>query len=93
MRPEQIIIKQIVTEKAVAERAQSRYVFSVNLKATKVDVAQAVESLFKVDVISVNTSWVRGKRRVAGTSIGRTAARKKAYVRLKTGQKIEELET
>lgn len=92
MQPEQIIIEPVITEKAVGARAQSRYVFKVHPESTKIGVAQAVERLFKVDVLSVNTTMVRPKRRVMGRSIGRTAGWKKAYVTLKEGQKIEELE-
>ena len=92
MHPEQIIIEQVVTEKAVGERALSRYVFKVHLDATKISIGQAVEKLFKVKVVSVNTSKVRPKRRIVGRSMGRTSHWKKAYVTLEQGQKIEELE-
>jgi large subunit ribosomal protein L23 len=92
MHPEQVIIEQLLTEKAVGARVLSRYAFRVHSKATKTEIAQAVKRLFKVNVTAVNTSNVRSKRRVLGRSIGRTASWKKAYVTLKQGQKIEELE-
>ena len=92
MLPEQTIIELVLTEKAVGERALSRYVFKVHPKATKTSVAQAVEKLFKVRVTAVNTSMVRPRRRIMGRSIGRTSHWKKAYVTLAQGQKIEELE-
>lgn len=92
MHPEEIIVEPLITEKALGERVLSRYVFKVNPLATKIDVAQAVEKLFKVKVKSVNTNIVRPKRRVLGRSIGKTAEWKKAYVTLKQGEKIEELE-
>jgi large subunit ribosomal protein L23 len=92
MHPEQIIIEQLLTEKAVGAKALSCYVFKVHLQATKIAIAQAVEKLFKVKVIAVNTGNVRSKRRILGRSIGRTPSWKKAYVTLKAGQKIEELE-
>lgn len=92
MRPEQIIVEPVITEKAVGERVLSRYVFKVNPLANKTSVARAVEQLFKVKVKSVNTSKVRPKRRVMGRSVGRTGYWKKAYVTLEQGQKIEELE-
>lgn len=92
MLPEQIIIEPVITEKAVAERASSRYVFKVHLDATKNGIAQAIEKMFKVRVKAVNTSRVRAKRRIMGRSFGRTAQWKKAYVSLEEGQKIEELE-
>ncbi|MBN2057527.1 MAG: 50S ribosomal protein L23 [Candidatus Saganbacteria bacterium] len=92
MLPEQIIIEPVITEKAVTDRALSRYVFKVHLDATKIGVAQAIEKLFKVKVRSVNTINVRPKRRIMGRSVGRTSRWKKAYVTLEQGQKIEELE-
>lgn len=92
MEFEQIIIAPLLTEKSVAERARSRYVFRVNLKATKIAIKQAVEKCFKVKVADVNTCYVRSKRRVMGKSIGRTSSWKKAYVTLAGGQKIQELE-
>ncbi|MFH1347903.1 MAG: 50S ribosomal protein L23 [Candidatus Margulisiibacteriota bacterium] len=93
MFPEQIIIEPVVTEKTVGERAVSRYVFKVHPDATKISIAQAIEIMFKVKVLAVNTCRVRAKRRVLGRSIGRTSHWKKAYVTLKQGEKIEELET
>jgi large subunit ribosomal protein L23 len=92
MRSEQIIIEPVITEKAVGERVLSRYVFKVNPLANKISIARAVEELFKVSVLAVNTSRVRSKQRIMGRSIGRTTHWKKAYVTLKQGQKIEELE-
>lgn len=92
MHPEQIIIEQVVTEKAVEVKVNSCYVFKVHKKATKISIAQSIEKLFKVEVVSVNTSNVRPKRRVVGRSTGTTSSWKKAYVTLKKGQKIEELE-
>ena len=92
MRPEEIIIAPVVTEKAVGERPLSRYVFKVSPLANKISIAGAVEKLFKVKVRAVNTNKMRSKRRVMGRSMGRTAQWKKAYVTLEPGQKIEELE-
>lgn len=92
MHPEEIIVEPLITEKAIGERVLSRYVFKVNPLATKIDVAQAVERLFKVKVKAVNTNIVRPKRRILGRSIGKTAQWKKAYVTLQQGERIEELE-
>lgn len=92
MEAEQVIIDPVVTEKSVGERAASRYVFKVNLKATKVAVRQAVEKIFKVKVKAVNTCFIRPRTRITGRNIGRTSSWKKAYVTLEPGQKITELE-
>ncbi len=92
MHPEQVIIEQLVTEKAVGARVLSRYVFKVHVQATKVDVASAVRKLFKVKVKDVNTCQVKSKRRMRGRFAGRTPGWKKAYVSLVPGEKIEEIE-
>lgn len=92
MRPEQIIVEPLITEKAIGGRTASRYAFKVNLAAGKLAIADAIEQLFKVKVVKVNTLKVRPKVRIMGRSIGRTTHWKKAYVTLAAGQKIEELE-
>ena len=58
MRPEDIIIKPIITEESNAGIQEGKYTFKVNKKATKVDVANAVEKLFGVKVLRVNTITV-----------------------------------
>jgi large subunit ribosomal protein L23 len=93
MNFEQIVIEPLITEKSVSERALGRYVFKVNLAASKLMVRQAVEKVFKVKVKAVNTAYVRPRQRTVGRSIGRTSRWKKAYVTLRGGQKIQELET
>jgi len=93
MHPEQIILAPVITEKAVGGRAFSCYCFKVHAQANKIEVALAVEKIFKVKVKAVNTLKVRSKKRITGRSIGRTPQWKKAYVTLASGQKIEELES
>ena len=90
--PEHIIIKPVITEKASTVRTGSVYVFAVDKAATKIDIRKAVEKLFKVTVIAVNTSKVKGKVRRLGKHEGKTASWKKAYVKIKSGQKIEMVE-
>lgn len=90
--PHQIIAEPIVTEKSSDVRLQSVYVFKVLKAATKDQVKLAVKKCFGVDVESVNTAKVKGKIRKLGRSIGKTSGWKKAYVKLKEGQKIKELE-
>jgi large subunit ribosomal protein L23 len=92
MEAEQIILAPLTTEKSVAERPASRYVFKVHLQATKIAIKMAIEKIFKVRVIDVNTCKVRAKVRSSGRSPGRTSSWKKAYVTLSAGQKIAELE-
>jgi large subunit ribosomal protein L23 len=92
MQPDQIVIAPIVTEKAISSRMFSRYVFKVHPRATKIDIASAVEKLFRVKVKNVNTCKVRSKFKMRGRTIGRIPGWKKAYVTLSAGSKIEELE-
>lgn len=92
MHPEEVIIAPLVTEKSIGGRALARYAFKVNPLATKIAVKLAVEHLFRVKVQDVNTLKVKPKKKVTGHSIGRTSQWKKAYVTLRAGQKIEELE-
>ena len=55
MLPEEVIIRPVITEKSNDEMQAGKYTFEVNKKATKVDVAKAVEKLFEVKVLNVNT--------------------------------------
>lgn len=80
MLPEDIIIKPIITEKSNMEMQAGKYTFEVNKKATKVDVKRAVEKLFNVKVLKVNTINVSGKEKRVGRNIGKTADWKKASV-------------
>ncbi len=90
--PYQIIIEPVVTEKTSGLRADSVYVFRVLKEATKTQIKNAIKENFGVDARSVNTVKMRGKARTLGRSIGVTSGWKKAYVKLKEGQKIKELE-
>ena len=87
-----ILLKPIITEKSTNFKMDSGYVFSVIPSATKIDIRKAVEKLFKVNVKSVNTSNVSGKTKAVGRKLGHTASWKKAYVKLKDGQKIDMIE-
>jgi large subunit ribosomal protein L23 len=80
----------LITEKLDQAREKFRqYSFIVDRKATKLDVARAVEGLFKVNVEAVRTNIVRGKIKRVGKSIGKRPNYKKAVVTLKEGDKIE----
>ncbi|MGE5580805.1 MAG: 50S ribosomal protein L23 [Bacillota bacterium] len=84
-----IIIAPIVTEKTNEAMGRGAYTFRVHPEATKADVHNAVEEIFKVKVRRVNTMNVSGKPRRLGLRIGRTRNWKKAIVTLAPGQKIE----
>lgn len=80
-----------VTEKGTAQAEKlNQYQLVVDKRANKVDVKRAVEQLFKVKVLGVNTMHVRGKaRRQRTVQAGYTSSWKKAVVTLKEGDKIE----
>ena len=84
MTREEIIIKPIITEKSNDMLQEGKYTFKVNKKATKVQIADAVEKLFEVKVLKVNTMTVKGKEKRVGRSIGRTSDWKKAIVTIDT---------
>jgi large subunit ribosomal protein L23 len=85
-----IIRRPSVTEKNTDLRAsQNKYVFEVAPTATKQQIRQAVEKLFNVKVISVNTMVVKGKKKRTGRFAGYRSDWKKAIVRLAEGQKID----
>jgi large subunit ribosomal protein L23 len=85
-----VIKGPLITEKLDQAREKFRqYSFIVDKKATKYDVANAVEKLFKVSVEGVRTNIVRGKTKRVGRSIGKRPNFKKAVVTLKEGDKIE----
>jgi large subunit ribosomal protein L23 len=84
-----VIKKPIDTEKLNRLRdRENKYGFEVALMASKTEVKQAVESLFKVKVVDVRTSIVRGKMRRIGRSQGMRPNWKKAIVTLKEGDAI-----
>lgn len=82
-----IIIAPVITEKSMSGIADKKYTFKVAKDANKIEIADAVAKLFKVDVAKVNTINVRGKERRMGRYSGYTAAWKKAIVTLKPDSK------
>ena len=84
MMPEDIIIEPIITEKSNDGLQEGKYTFKVNKKATKIDIAKAVEKLFEVKVLKVNTMTVKGKEKIVGRSVGKTSDLKKAIVMIDT---------
>jgi large subunit ribosomal protein L23 len=87
----EVIKRPIVTEKGVTKKDNERTLcFEVASGANKVLVKAAVEQLFKVKVADVRTSNVEGKLRRRGKFSGYRSDWKKAYVRLKAGEKVPE---
>lgn len=89
MEARDILIKPIVTEKSTALMEERKYTFRVPLSATKIQIRQAVEQIFKVKVQAVNTMRYEGKRKRLGRTQGRRSDWKKAVVTLKPGETIE----
>ena len=84
MIAEEVIIKPIVTERSSEDLQEGKYTFKVNKKATKVEIAKAVEKLFEVKVLIVSTISVKGKSKRVGYHQGKTSDWKKAIVTIDT---------
>ncbi|HEX3458550.1 MAG TPA: 50S ribosomal protein L23 [Candidatus Baltobacteraceae bacterium] len=93
MNARDVIVAPRITEKAMADALVQQYTFVVHPEATKTQIRHAVEEIFKVNVLHVNTVNVRGKSRTFARKGRRTTGRqsdyKKAIVTIKPGQKIE----
>ena len=87
---EDIIIKPIITEASMDMLDAKKYVFKVQSRATKADVAHAVEEMFKVKVADVNTINMKKKPKRMGVHAGYTSAWKKAIVTLTADSKTIE---
>ncbi|MEW8960107.1 50S ribosomal protein L23 [Moorella humiferrea] len=90
--PEEIILQPLVTEKSTALMAENKYTFIVDRNANKIEIKNAIEKLFNVKVLKVNTLMDRGKLRRVGRFAGRQPDRKKAIVTLRPGDKIKVFE-
>ncbi|MGL5833659.1 MAG: 50S ribosomal protein L23 [Waterburya sp.] len=83
-----LILKPIITEKGTIQMELGKYVFDVLPKATKPDIRAAIESLFDVTVVKVNTLTLPRKKRRVGKFVGYKAQYKRAIVTLKEGDSI-----
>jgi large subunit ribosomal protein L23 len=83
-----LILKPIITEKGTMQMELNKYVFDVLPKATKPDIKAAIESLFDVTVVKVNTLTLPRKKRRVGKFVGYKAQYKRAIVTLKDGDSI-----
>lgn len=87
----QVISRPIITEKGLAAKDEQRTLcFEVHPDATKTEVKEAVQQLFKVKVESVRTANFPGKERRRGRLVGYQKDWKKAFVKLKSGEKMIE---
>ncbi len=84
-----IIKAPIITEKSASLAANNTYVFSVDVRANKTQIKQAIEAVFNVKVENVNTINVKPKKKRVGRYTGKTNRMKKAIVKLSKGSSIE----
>ena len=84
-----VLRRPVITEKSSLLQEGGRYVFEVASKANKVQIRQAVEKAFSVNVTTVNVMTVRGKRKRYGNRPTARPSWKKAIVTLKQGDRIE----
>ncbi len=94
MRPHHQLIKgPIITEKAHLQKADGNKVtFRVDASANKIEIRKAIEAMFKVKVLQVNTVSILGKSKRMGRTEGKRSDWKKAIVTLAPGEKIPGLE-
>jgi large subunit ribosomal protein L23 len=85
-----VLLGPLVSEKSARLTEQSQqYVFKVLPDATKLEIKKAIESLFKVNVLSVRVVNVKGKTKRFGRHMGHRNDWKKAYIRVQEGQEID----
>jgi large subunit ribosomal protein L23 len=90
MEINKVVKKILITEKSTAAREKSnKYFFEVDRKANKVEITNAVEKLFKVNVVDVRVMHVLGKKKRMGKVVGQKSSWKKAIVTLAAGSSIE----
>ena len=87
---EDVLIQPLISEKSYDRIADSNsYTFFVHTSSTKPEIKRAVEEIFEVDVLSVNTMYKKGKKKRFGYILGQQSTRKVAIVTLGEGQTIE----
>ena len=85
----EIVRSPLISEKATFVSQYNYYVFKVSKDSNKSEIKQAVQSLFKVEVKSVNTLIQKGKQKRFRGKIGKRSSIKKAFVKLAEGQTID----
>ncbi len=92
MNPHDVILRPVLSEKAIGGIELGKYVFYVHPGANRTQIKDALELVFSVDVVKLNLSNVRGKEKTMGRYRGTRPQRKKAVVTLRPGQRIQQLE-
>ena len=86
--PRDLLIRHNIKKKTSMMMQENKYTFQVPLEANKVEIRQAVEAIFGVKVLSVNTIRVLGKTKRMGRYVGKRSDYKKAIVKLAEGNTI-----
>ncbi len=84
-----VIIKPVISEKSYSLVEQNRYTFIVNPKSNKTEIKRAIEEIYNVKVLSVNTLKIPKKPRRLGISMGYKPGYKKAIITLREGDSIQ----
>ena len=93
IHPRNIIISPLVTEKSQLQAANTNtYTFKVSINANKIEIKHAIEKIFSVKVLDVNTIRMLGKPKRLGRYSGKRPDWKKAIVTLRAGDKIADFE-
>ncbi|MEY4617181.1 MAG: hypothetical protein RJB66_2141 [Pseudomonadota bacterium] len=82
------VLRPLITEKNAYRQADGVYVFDCTVESTKADIKRTVEEQFKVNVSKINTSVSRHRAKRTRFGLGKVSYSKKAFVKLKSGQKI-----
>ena len=85
----EVIIRPAVSERSFDMIEQGKYTFEVARTAPKEEIADAIEKIFGVHVVKVNTMWVKAKNKRVRYQMGKTRTWKKAIVTIKDGETIE----
>ena len=89
MEARDILIRPLISEHSTDLMQEGKFVFVVDKRANKIQIADAVEEIFKVTVEAVNTINVKSKTKRRGRMVGKTNSYKKAIVKLAAGETIE----
>ena len=85
----EVIIRPVVSERSFDLMSEGKYTFEVARTAPKEEIADAIEKIFGVHVVKVNTMWVKAKNKRVRYQMGKTRTWKKAVVTVAPGEQIE----
>lgn len=93
IHPRQIIVAPLITEKTgIQMQSNNTYTFKVSMNANKIEIKKAIEKIFSVKVLNVNTIMMMGKPKRLGKYNGKRPDWKKAIVTLREGDRIADFE-